>query len=226
MLIDPERGFEDTCLINDGGCIRPAGAGFRVQTLFWKGSSAGPDAAFTFISGMTYYHWASDPVELRRMRYRQSGHPKPNGFWLDVNGSWKRWCDSVQFRPDNLRYRHTVTVSDASRVLFLRKAKDVDAFTYRYGHDLSGNIRFLQSSEETDAFARSYGRDLFADIQKQFSNYIRWDEVAEKYSGIIVNPYFRSRSRTYLWYYGWNCAGGCIWDTGVIRLGEPCSMSR
>ena len=174
---------------------------------------------------MTYYHWASDPVKLRRMRYPQSGHPKPNGLWFDVNESWKQWCEAVQFRPERLRYRHTVTVLDDSRILYLRKAKDIDLITREYGHNLSGHIRPLQDSGEREAFAQQYGGDLFADIVKQFSNYILWEEVTGKYSGIIIHPYSRARSQTYLWYHGWNCAGGCIWDTGVIRLGKPCSMA-
>lgn len=173
---------------------------------------------------MTYYHWAPDPVELHRMRYPQRGHPKPNGLWFDVDESWKRWCETARFRLQRLRYRHTVTVVDSSRILFLRKAKDIDRFTRGYGHNLSGHIRPLQNSEEREDFARRYGSDLFADIVGQFSSYIMWEEVAEKHSGIIIHPYSPSRSRTYLWYYGWNCAGGCIWDTSIIRLGKPRSM--
>jgi hypothetical protein len=175
---------------------------------------------------MTYYHWASDPVKLRTKDYPQCGHPKPNGLWFDVNGSWKRWCDAAQFRLENLRYRHTVTLLDTSRILFLRHARDVDAFTGEYGRNLAGHIRLLQSTEDNDAFARRYGRDLFGEIQRQFSNYIMWAEVAERYSGIIINPYSRARSQTYLWYYGWNCAGGCIWDTSVIRLGKPVCAAK
>jgi hypothetical protein len=175
-------------------------------------------------SGMTYYHWASDSVKLRRMSYPQSGHPKPNGFWFDVNGSWKRWCEAIRFRLEDLRYRHTVTILDASRILFLRDPEDIDVFTHQYGHDMSDQIQPLQSSEDLDAFARQYGSDLFNDIKGQFSNYIMWGEVAEKHTGIIITPYSRTRSQTYLWYNGWNCAGGCIWDTSVIRLGKPRNM--
>ncbi len=175
---------------------------------------------------MTYYHWASDPVKLRGKSYAQSGHPKPNGLWFDVNGSWKRWCEAVQFRLEDLRCCHTVTILDTSRVLFLRNEKDIDVFTRQYGRDISSHIQPLQSPEDLNAFARQYRSDLFGDILGQFSNYIMWGEVAETYSGIIINPYSRARSQTYLWYYGWNCAGGCIWDTSVVRLGKPRNMTR
>jgi hypothetical protein len=175
---------------------------------------------------MTYYHWAPEPVKLRRMSYPQSGHPKPNGLWFDVNGSWKRWCENVAFRLERLRYRHTVTILDTSRVLFLRNANDIDQFTREFGHNLAGHIQPLQSTEDIGAFANRYGSDLFRDIQRQFSNYILWGDVAEKYSGIIIHPYSRAKSLTYLWYYGWNCAGGCIWDTDAIRLDKTCKRSE
>jgi hypothetical protein len=173
---------------------------------------------------MAYYHWASNPVKLLDRDYPQSGHPKPNGFWFDVNQGWKRWCESVQFQVENLRYRHRLTIIDSSRILCLGNAKEIDAFTRQYGHNLSDQIQLLQSPKGAGEFARQYGRDLFSEIRKQFSNYIMWGEVAQNHSGIILDPYLRSRTRAYLWYHGWNCAGGCIWDTSVIRLGRPQKM--
>jgi hypothetical protein len=174
---------------------------------------------------MAYYHWAAEPVVLHEISYPQSGHPKPNGLWFDVNGGWKRWCTATDFRPETFQYRHTVTVLDKSKILFLRSARDIDAFTGEYGKNLSIHIQFLQSPEEMGSFAQSYGRDLFSEIQKQFANYIMWGDVAEKHSGIIIAPYSRTRSETYLWYHGWNCAGGCIWDLNAVRLGTPCRQA-
>jgi hypothetical protein len=178
------------------------------------------------LRGMNYYHWASDPVRLRQMSYLQSGHPKPNGLWFDVNEDWKQWCEAAQFRLETFRYRHTVTLLDRSRILFLKSAKDIDVFTRKYGRSLGGHIQLLQGAKDNDVFMRKYGRDLFGDIQEQFSKYIMWGEVAEKHSGIIIVPYSRARSQTYLWYYGWNCASGCVWDTSVIRMGRPCKTSK
>ena len=106
---------------------------------------------------MAYYHWASAPVTLRRMSYLQSGNTKPNGLWFDANEDWKRWCEAMQFRLEDLRYRHTVTLLDASRILFLRNAKDIDAFTRNCRRDLSGHIQFLQGPEDMDAFTHNHG---------------------------------------------------------------------
>jgi hypothetical protein len=173
---------------------------------------------------MKYYHWASNPVRLRKMNYPQSGHPKPNGLWFDADEDWKQWCETEQFRLEDLRYRHTVTVRDTSRILFLKSTEEIDAFTKKYGHNMSCNVQPLQNTEELNSFTHDYGQNFFDDIRKAFSNYILWEEVAGKYSGIIIYPYLQERSQTYLWYWGWNCAGGCIWDTTIIRLGKPCKM--
>jgi hypothetical protein len=175
---------------------------------------------------MKYHHWASDPVILRKRRYLQGGHPKPNGLWFDVNDDWKRWCKATQFRPESFRYRHTVTILDRSRILFLQSAKDIDEFTQKYGHNISGHVQLRQSAGDMDAFTCGYGQDLFADIQKAFTNYIMWGEVAKKHSGIVIFPYSAERSQTYIWYWGWNCASGCVWDTSVIRLGKPCKRAE
>jgi hypothetical protein len=137
---------------------------------------------------MAYYHWAADAVTLRQMSYPQIGQSKPNGLWFDVNGHWRRWCEAVQFRLENLRYRHTVTIRDRSRILFLKNGREIDAFTREYGRNVSGRIQLLQGPEGSESFERSYGSDLFAEIQRQFSNYILWSEVAEKHSGIVVSP--------------------------------------
>src|SRR5512137_2977488 len=110
---------------------------------------------------MKYHHWASDPVILRKRRYLQGGHPKPNGLWFDVNDDWKRWCKATQFRPESFRYRHTVTILDRSRILFLQSAKDIDEFTQKYGHNISGHVQLRQSAGDMDAFTRGYGQDLF-----------------------------------------------------------------
>jgi hypothetical protein len=174
---------------------------------------------------MKYYHWASEPVRLRKISYLQSGHPKPNGLWFDVNEDWKGWCEAEQFRPETLRYRHKVTILDASQILFLQSVKDIDSFTRKYERNRFSQINLLQSAKDIDAFTREYGRDLFGDIQQQFGKYIVWGEVAKKYSGIVISPYFHEKSLTNLWYYGWGCASGCVWDTCVIRLGRPCKRT-
>lgn len=170
---------------------------------------------------MKYSHWSASPVRLCQRDYPQCGHPKPNGLWFDVDEGWKRWCESAKVREESLCYRHSVTILDESRILFLKTAKQIDAFTRRYGQNFSSFIQPLQNFEDLDSLGTNTGQVLFNDLQKAFSNYILWGAVAENYGGIVLFPYSKARSRTYLWYWEWSCAGGCVWDTSIIQLGEP-----
>ena len=46
---------------------------------------------------------------------------------------------------------------------------------------------------------------------------INWRAVAGDYAGLIITPYQWSRRlEPYSWYYGWDCASGCIWDPSAI----------
>ena len=48
---------------------------------------------------------------------------------------------------------------------------------------------------------------------------IDWAEVASKYDGIIISPYQWSLrlDMEMMWYYGWDCASGCIWNISAIK---------
>jgi hypothetical protein len=49
-------------------------------------------------------------------------------------------------------------------------------------------------------------------------NYINWRRVARKYHGIVIAPYLRELrfDEAVWWYYGWDCASGCIWNRKAI----------
>jgi hypothetical protein len=50
---------------------------------------------------------------------------------------------------------------------------------------------------------------------------IDWGRVAEQYHGIVIAPYQWSLRLDLMWYYGWDCASGCIWDTWIVERVEP-----
>lgn len=48
-------------------------------------------------------------------------------------------------------------------------------------------------------------------------DHINWPMVADRYQGIVIAPYLWSRRMDGgLWYYGWDCASGCIWDAAAV----------
>ena len=59
-----------------------------------------------------------------------------------------------------------------------------------------------------------------ARVNANYSSYINWRKVAKAFDGIIIPEYIYSRrldGNASDWYYGWDCASGCIWDARAIK---------
>ena len=76
------------------------------------------------------------------------------------------------------------------------------------------SILRLQSAEALDRFTKKYARSE----PTLTVAFIDWVEVAEQYQGIIIAPYIYARRLTHhtFWYYGWDCASGCVWDKEAV----------
>lgn len=164
-------------------------------------------------------HFCEDPLEapddaaktlVHLSAITQRPGPKPWGFWLsnERGEGWKQWCRSESFRPRSLAYEYYVKLTGKERILYLRSARDIDKFTAEYKAD-----------SEQNRWSDKYDRDNpspYRDGPTVFE--IDWARVAEKYQGIIITPYVWSRRLTTqtMWYYGWDCASGCIWDAAAI----------
>ena len=142
---------------------------------------------------MDLRHYASAPVELADRTPNQSTTGKPEGLWVSVGEEWLDWCRSEEFRTDSDLYEHWVTVADEANLLHLSSAEELDSFTADYGEQLSPRFE---------------------------SRYIDWTRVADDYDGIVISPYVYSRRLTphTHWYYGWDIASGCIWNSAVVKL--------
>lgn len=119
---------------------------------------------------------------------------KPKGLWVSVDGEndWPSWCQSEMpgWMDGVTRYR--VALAAEPRILFLPTPFDLDLFTERFGRE--------------------------RDQRGCYAIYIDWPAVAAEYGGIIIAPYHWSRRMTdrTSWYYGWDCASGCIWNADAI----------
>ena len=47
--------------------------------------------------------------------------------------------------------------------------------------------------------------------------HIRWQEVVDRYAGILISPYIYSARYDLRWYYPWDVASGCIWNWRGIK---------
>ncbi len=128
-----------------------------------------------------------------------AGAFKPVGFWVSVEGpgqhGWREWCEAEQWGLDRLEHQAEIVLKITANVLCLTSARDLDSFTRKYGKRL---LPQLTRTVEPD-----------------------WHQVAAEYQGIIIAPYIWDRRMQHLWYYGWDCASGCIWDGNAVAEVNP-----
>lgn len=127
---------------------------------------------------------------------REQGAPdaKPRGLWVSVEGNgdgWREWCEAEDFRTD-WTHAYDVTLTEGANILLLSTPYDLDDFT--------------EDFERVRDDARPWRHGLHID----------WRRVAEEYDGIIITPYQWRRRMELMWYYGWDCASGCIWRSDAI----------
>lgn len=128
---------------------------------------------------------------------------KPQGLWYGINDSWIDWCASEEMGwvHDHI---HEV-ILDESKILKITNLREFNAFEKEYG----GLDPLLARLER--------------DFPGQMMNYrrgmesIAFDKVAEKYSGLEITPYLYEKRLISMWYYGWDCASGCVWDASAVR---------
>jgi hypothetical protein len=83
------------------------------------------------------------------------------------------------------------------------------------------SILFIRNVVEFDKFEKEYSVSKRARIKYE----IEWGEVAKHYGGIEICPYQSSR-RYSSWYYGWDVASGCVWDSSAIKEIRPLNKSQ
>ena len=137
-------------------------------------------------------HYSRYPLQCVRSRQQRDESIKPFGLWVSVEGDqdWRQWCEEEAFELDALAVEHEVTLKPDANILTLSDSLDVREFGERY---MTGRNRYC--------------------------SYLDWSRVANEYSGIIIAPYqwsCRLDQETF-WYYGWDCASGCIWDASAIQ---------
>jgi hypothetical protein len=73
-------------------------------------------------------------------------------------------------------------------------------------HD--SNILVLDTPKKILEFGREY----------RIGESIDWPRLAKTHDGIEISPYQWSLRLNLLWYYGWDVASGCIWNTEKLQI--------
>lgn len=157
------------------------------------------------------YHYSAepfvfDPTRIYRQDPREALPIKPNGLWCSVESDdedsfgWREWCEREGFGLSRLTHRTELTLQPGANVLHLASSSALLAFTRRY----------------ESAVAVMIGSPI---------RQIDWTLVAHDYQGLVIAPYdwdLRLDWRTQ-WYYGWDCASGCIWDGTAVAVTSTAS---
>ena len=115
---------------------------------------------------------------------------KPNGLWISVGDDWKQWCEGNDLYLHSLKVETEIILKDDANILYLSKGYELDRFSYEF----------------------------VVSLKIPTTMYVDWKRVSERYQGIIIAPYqwdHRINEKSQ-WYYGWNCACGCIWDANAV----------
>lgn len=131
-------------------------------------------------------------LNLCDRKYKQKPGSKPNGFWYGIDNSWVDWCTSEmpEWVTPN-RYRLEV---DMTKVLV------VDTIEKMY--DLNRHV------VNTDEYFHRYNYDI---------DWCHFEKLG--YKGIEIPRYMYElrMKQDFFWYYSWDVASGCIWDTSIIK---------
>ena len=143
-------------------------------------------------------HYSSKPIERVRGRRKQQIAWKPEGLWYSCGTDWIDWSKAEDFGAAS-DYVYSLEV-DLSSMLVISTPQQLDDFTKEYGVP-DPHLAHLDLSSKSD----------------YFHYYIDWPRVSKEFRGIEICPYISSRRMTYMWYYGWDVASGCIWKPAAIK---------
>ena len=128
-------------------------------------------------------------TEFRNVQQKKPPHPmvKPQGLWYGCGDAWVEWVRSES--PEWL-----------------------EASNYLYEVKTDGKVLKISNDEEFEELEAEFG------IQSPFGRLIDWELIQkEGYGGIEICPYNMQRRMKSDWYYGWDVASGCIWDSSSIQ---------
>lgn len=117
-------------------------------------------------------------------------------------------------------YIHEVIFKDESRILKITTVEQFDAFEKEYWEQ-DAMIREIR-----EMFPAAPDFPNIPDIPhlpyglqaNRLFGSIDWPKIMKHYAACEINPYLYQRRLESAWYYGWDCASGCVWDRTAIEF--------
>ena len=177
------------------------------------------------------YGHKSNP-ELIPTSFLQDVQMKPRGIWYSVEGEygWTNWCTEDAGWYDCLKWEVEIEVNVAD-MLVLSSPSDLDYFrdvAHAYKPRLAPWHPEMMKEEAKRTWRMDFDETLpeYSWMRKPmfWGHDIDWPWVSKSYKGIVIPNYIWSRRLEpgHMWYYVWDCASGCVWDTSAItNWGKP-----
>lgn len=142
---------------------------------------------------MRLVNFSDEPIQFdpnRAYTTFETGLFKPSGLWLsnEDDYGWKEWCRDNGFMQDCFAYEQEFELTPDNNVLIITEEHEFLAFEKKYGVAMTP----MHTS-------------------------IDWNRVRDDYDGIIIPHYFWQFRLDHIWYYGWDCASGCVWNLKAIK---------
>ena len=161
-------------------------------------------------AGFTY-----DPTRVYTPEDRH-GCGKPVGLWVSVKGDddWWWWChdragdDDEPFEAESFAHAYRVHLAPGHNVLHIQSGQELEEF----------HTAYAAPTEFEDHMAEHFGH--FGEEFLRLRWPIDWAKVALDCQGLIIAPYQWNHRLSMMWYYGWDCSSGCIWDLSAIKSVE------
>lgn len=124
---------------------------------------------------------------------------KPHGFWVSVEGEddWRAWREGDSWGIPPIEYVYEIVLASSAKILAVTTEQELRGLHRR--------------------FRRNCGDEVMP-FYRHYEKYPSWPRIQERFDGIVIAPY---QWRCLLdeatdWYYGWDCASGCIWNLHAI----------
>ena len=160
---------------------------------------------------------------------------KPKGIWYGYGSedTWLDWCIAEQYGGIH-QYIYEIVMHEDS-ILKIQSIEEFEKFenehyaTPKWQKELNigGLANGIFAALEIQMRNRFGSDDILASLypdRDQYPNQYRlhfdnmnYAKVAENYGGIEVTPYIWEKRLDSMWYYGWDCASGCVWHRDAIK---------
>lgn len=148
-----------------------------------------------------------------RMMRQQMRGMKPDGMWYSVGKSWLDWCEGESY--GGIPKYIDVIKLDESKILKITTLAALNAFEKEYSildpfivqHNEMVRQNIIRGIDPPGQLIDQRGRTW---------QHIDWAKIKTQYGGIEIAPYQWQARLVKFWYYGWDCASGCVWDKNTL----------